>query len=203
MKKYFVLVTLIFCVSVLPASAVQLSLNPQTMNVNVGDSFTIDLIASQLGSDIIADFDIDVLYDASQASFSDYTLGTSLGDVSLFEAADFSNGEVNAGAIDLAEVSLLTDPELTTLQSGLNEILLASLTFDCIAPGTSLIEIDGSDPLLTYKVGGAGGSQLTVALGNPVQLSQTPEPGTLLLLVLGIGMVGGARVYRNRLPRKR
>lgn len=184
------------------AGAIQLHFDQSSITVDPLDMFTIDLLVSDLGvggAPSVGDFDVDILFDETQVQFEDYALGTGLGDVSLGDAWDFSWGYLGFGSIDIAEVSALSAIELNNNQ--LDQFVLATLTFSCLGSGTSFIEIDSTDPLLT--LGDADGNPLDFDLGGPVQINQTapvPEPSTILLV--GTGLLGIMGFGRKRLNKK-
>jgi hypothetical protein len=185
MKKILIIAICLLLTSFGAADAVTLSLTPSTNNILVGSTFLVDLTISDLGGENVGDFDIDVLFDSTQMSFLGYELGVSLGDASLWEALDLSWGEISNGTIDLAEVSLLSSSELAAIQT--NEFVLATLTFQCIKEGVSMISIDNSDPNFTYNVGNQNGEQMSVTIANSAAVVQeTPEPATVILLAGGL-----------------
>ena len=200
MKKILLIVICLLMASVgtatVQATSVTLSLETSTSVVDPCTYFDIDLVVSGLGNyapHSVGDFDIDILYDPTLMEFVDYSLGTYLGDVDLFEAVDLSWGEFSPGTIDLAEVSLLLPMELDWLQP--SEFILAGLTFHCLGPGVSDISIDDSDPLLTYKVGNELGGMFDVTVGEPLTITQTPEPCTILLIGTGLAGLG---IFRRK-----
>lgn len=202
MKKTFIISLCLLFASFGIAGAVSLSFNTSAINVPVSSNFSVDLMVSGLGNSSapsLGAFDVDILYNPLQMTFLSYTLGTSLGDISLLEADDWSQGALGGGRIDLAEVSYLTVAELDALQA--DSFILANLTFRCLAPGTSLIQIDASDSFLT--LGDANGDGLNFTLGQAVAVTQEgggpppiPEPSTFLLL--GSGLAGLAWFRRRR-----
>jgi len=184
------------------ASAVMLSFQQSSLAVDVGTSFSVDLIVSQSNPTAVisvGEFDIDVLYDPTQMAFTGWTLDTFLGDSYLdLEAMDLSWGDMGGGVSDLAELSLLLPDELNALQSD-SSFRLASLGFECLAAGQSIIALDAQDPYLV--VGDGLGNALPLDLGPGVEVTQggtapVPEPATMLLF--GTGLAGFAGNYLRK-----
>ncbi|MBK6738470.1 MAG: hypothetical protein IPG64_11380 [Haliea sp.] len=114
------------------AHAALLALQPFDTLAENGDTVSLDLVVSGLGNfgpDSLGAFDIFVGYDTGALSFAGYTLGNLLGRVDLFEAIDASGG-AGGGAVNIAEVSLLSATSLNTPQPG--QFVLASLRFDVL-----------------------------------------------------------------------
>lgn len=191
-----------------PAAAVVLSLEPDAALVGVGDPLSVSLVVDGLtsgGPDSLGAFDVDLRYDPTALSFTGLTLGTGLGDVDLFEALDFSLGDLGGGRVNIAELSLLEadavscflcfGPFLDDIQG--SRFSLATLTFavDSLAPGatTSLI-IDSVNALgdgfgLPLPLDAALGATVTGA--EPA--AEVPAPGTLLLLAGGLAALARRR----------
>lgn len=174
-----------------------IGLQPEMGSAGTGDSISLDLVISDLGDfgpDSLGAFDISVGFDASVLSFTSYSLGGFLGDLGLFEAIDASSGDVG-GAINVAEVSLLSIIDLDALQSA--EFTLATLTFDVtdLAVGASTQLFIMTDAILAK----ADGSSLPVSsFGSPAVIqgaASVPVPGTLLLF---LGALFGWNVVRRR-----
>ena len=95
------------------SSATLLSFSPSTNTVNVGDTFDVDVVISDLyaadGSrEIVSAFDLDVLYDSAVLNATSVTFGTFLDPLGLW----FSLQDVDlsgSGVIDIAELSLYED----------------------------------------------------------------------------------------------
>jgi len=170
------------------AHSALIGLQPATTFANTGDSISLDLVISDLGSfspDSLGAFDISVGFDASALSFTSYSLGDFLGDVDIAEAIDASGGDLG-GAVNVAEVSLLSALALDTLQPG--SFILATLNFNVID-----LEV-GMETQLSVQPGfvlaDAFGFVLSATASGPASVqggsSSVPVPGTLLLLVTSL-----------------
>jgi hypothetical protein len=186
--KHLSAVILLACLTQAPsAHATLLSLQPNATLAGTGDTVSLDLMISGLGDfgpDSLGAFDISVGYDAAVLSFAGYTLENFLGRIDLLEALDASSG-AGGGAVNIAEVSLLSAVSLNNLQPG--EFVLASLRFDVldlaagattalsVLPGALLVDATGSQLPVTRT------AQATIT-----SRASVPLPGTLLLLLGGL-----------------
>jgi hypothetical protein len=174
-------------VSTQTMASIVLGLTPSSQSAVSGDNISLNLTISGLGNGVapsLGDFDIDLGFDTTKLSFSSYTLGASLGDLSLSEAADFSLGGIG-GLINLSEVSLLSASALETLQS--SSFTLATLLFhvDSLLTGQSTVVAFDS----VNALGDGNGSPLGVEIKRNATISngaRVPEPGVLLLVMLGL-----------------
>ena len=181
----------------LSALAITIGFEPVSQIVPVGEPVSVDLVISGLGDysePSLGTFDLNITYNTAILDFTGYTLGSYLGDISLWEAVDNSGGETTPGTINLSEVSLLYPnqandpfyppgfpPYLDDIQP--SSFPLATLTFDTLAVGTSSLDIS------ITALGDAYGNPLSldVQSGN---ISPVPEPATFILFGFGLGGIG-------------
>lgn len=173
------------------ASAVTIDFSPAVpATVASGDTLSVDIVASGLGTapaDIVSAFDILVSFDSAVLTPTGFSFNTNLGDPGLFEALNNDTEGTDpfavAGLADLFEVSLLSDADLLTLQSGLGSypsVALASITFSAIADGNPNVSFVWD---AFHDVKGS----------RNVPIYPTPEPGTILLMAAGIAGLGLGR----------
>lgn len=177
------------------SSATLLSFSPSTNTVNVGDTFDVDVVISDLyaadGSrEIVSAFDLDVLYDSAVLNATGVTFGTSLGDEFFFEVFNFPPVFLSGG-VDFAAVSYLFDFELLGLQPNDN-FTLATLSFDAIGAGVSSLMFDPvAFPGVDVKGLDANRLDLSTLQGTVTVVSTAvPEPGILLLMLSGLLSLG-------------
>ena len=175
----------------LRALAITIGFEPASQIVPVGESVSIDLVISGLGDysePSLSTFDLNITYDTAILDFTDYTLGSCLGDILFGEAWDLSWGETAPGTINLAELSFLSVSELDALQP--SSFPLATLTFNTLAVGTSSLDIS------TTALGDAYGNLLSADVQSG-SISPVPEPATFILIGFGLGGIGILRRRRK------
>jgi hypothetical protein len=180
LKSGIFLLLALCCLRFPLAHAALIELQPDDLLAGPGDSLSFDLIVSGLGNggpDSLGAFDISVGFDPTKLAFTGYSLGDLLGDVGLAEAIDASAGDVG-GAVNVAEVSLLSATDLDTLQP--DSFVVATLEFDVVDLDPSVVT--QLSVLSGAVLGDAFGSQLTVTGLGSASVQGVPVPGTLLLV---------------------
>ncbi len=157
---------------VLPASATSLSINPLSLTVDVGQSFTL-AVALDSVSDLYA-FGFDLAFDPTILA------ATLVVDGSFLSGCCFNAGTIDNTAGTIVDITdTLSGPDPGVSGSG----DLALISFQALAAGTSAITLANAilldsnlqDILLVSTLRG------TVTVGS----AAIPEPGTWLLLATG------------------
>jgi hypothetical protein len=196
-RKGFLITCVVLSFLTVPAHAITISVLPASQTVSPGDTVTLQLFISNLGGQIVGDFDLNIGFDSSLLTFNSYTLGGSLGAIPA-QAFDFSLGEIGPGSLNLAEVSTLSGAALDALQS--DPFSLASIVFTVVAlsPGTSTtVRITNVNAL-----GDANGNALPVAAVESATLIRSgvttiPEPATYLSFGTGLLLLIALRWWRR------
>jgi len=181
------LLALVVVLSMGSANAMMLSIQPSTQNVEVSDIFTVDFMVSDFKPDTIAAFDLFLSYDSSILNAVSFDFGGSLGDPFFFET--FQDADLGTpGLVNIAELSLLFDFELDSLQAGM--FSLGTLTFAAIGEGISALNWE-LDPFGFIDIKDGFGDLLNVTANNgSVTVGDIsiglPEPGTFGLLLIGL-----------------
>ncbi len=180
------------------AHAVMISFNPSATTVQVGDSFSVDIVVSDLG-DVVSGFDLDVTFDDTLLAGDGASFGTLLGNLGTQAFADTI---VGADAINVAEFSFLSNMSLDALQD--DSVTLATLNFTALAAGIAelafaldaslQLNVFGSDPFSPFAFDNIGTAQITIEAA-PVIMS---EPRPLALLAAGLILLAATRRGRRR-----
>lgn len=179
------------------AWSVTLSLFPGSQTTMIGSTASVDIIISGLGEgvpDSLGVFDLDLMYDPTILSFSSAAFGDPiLGDqLDLLLLGSMVMETPSVGNINLFELSFDDPDVLDTLQAG--EFTLATVQFDAIGIGDSPLE------LFVNSLGDSFGEPLATDPAEPgnISVSEVPEPGTILLLGTGFGLIGMLALRRKR-----
>lgn len=188
------------------AHALLIEIEPDSLDVTVGDPVSLDIFARSLDTDLIGGFDIDLAFDGDQLAFNSVSFGTGLGDPDpdLFDSLVDTclGGELfcpaDLGQINLFQVSLLDSATLAALQPG-NDLLLFNIVFDTLAPGFSEVSFARTD---ISDETGLSSLQVTSTSGTTINASDdpVPVPAPSVLSLLGIGLLS---MLLARLPRMR
>ncbi len=172
------------------ASAITLSVEPTYSVINVGDTFTADLVISGLidsAPPSLGRFDIDLNYDASifsVAAVNPVSFGDQL-DFGFNGVGDSVQTENTAipGVVNLFELSFEIPFELDLFQPG--EFTLASVSFVADSFGSGTFSLAPS--LLTDSLG----NPLFAQQLNPATVEVIPVPAAVWLFATGVlGLVG-------------
>lgn len=168
-------------------------------HINVGDSTTIDMYISGLGSEILAAFDLNF-------TWADGVLG--------LNARDFSAGlaQLGAGAVldedapvagdfGILGYAVLSDADLGSFQA--DAFKVASFTLDGVSNGSTVFTL-GANPDFARNFVGRDFQTLMVDVGSlcvsvgsgDCAVGVIPEPSTYALMLLGLG--GVAALARRR-----
>jgi hypothetical protein len=153
--------------------------------VDQGDSFDLDIVIEDVMD--LAGFQFDLGFDGAVLTATAITSG------GVFDPFTFNVAEtIGANSISFAEISLLGGVDFV------GPTVLATISFDAVAAGTSALVF--SNVLLSDS----GAGSITPVTENDGEIAVTgaaPLPGTLLLMVTGLGMMGRRRFFRPSVPR--
>jgi opacity protein-like surface antigen len=182
-----------------PASAgIEVRMLPQTLNVNVGDTFQIDLQISGLGDEILSAYDLNVLFNGGLAGYHDAVFSNALGPVSdpLF-APEATDNPGNTGLLGFSE---LLDDDLAAIQP--DTVVFVSLSYTALSQGAAFFTW-GADPDFQRNVVGRDALTLDasffgtcVAIGDASCDNRVPAPATFGLA--GLALLGAGLTSRRR-----
>jgi hypothetical protein len=137
---FTILVTAFALFASVEARAVPMvTLDPSSTSFLLGQPVNVNVDISGATGNPITAYDLNVTYDSSLLSPVGVSFGLYLGDPSLFEALISDTGVNTApGVVDFAEVSLLSDADVLSLQAPANgAFTLATLQFTALQDGQS------------------------------------------------------------------
>jgi hypothetical protein len=165
-----------------PANAVMLTIVPESPTVNLGGTFSVDVVAAGLlggSAPSIGTYDLNVGYDASLLSLANVTFGNGLDVLGLGSLRDASAS--TAGLANVFELSFDSIANLDLLQP--DTFKLFTLTFNANSIGTSVFG------LTINALGDSAGNSLSAdTTGASVSVTPVPLPPTPWLLLSGFGV---------------
>lgn len=165
------------------AAPIGLELVPSETTITLGDSMLVDLNIFGLGVGIpptLGAFMIDILFDPSVLSLNNVVFGNLLGTLDVEALASYYD-DLLPGVVMLDETSFLFDVELDALQP--DTFTLATLEFNGTGLGLSVLDTGLID--LSDATGVTLSPDVTLQ-GTIVEVTGVPEPGTLILLLVGL-----------------
>jgi len=194
MIKFVVVFILTFLVvSAANSGPVTIGFSPAVTSGSVGSSVDIDVLVSGLGSGSapsLGGFDFDVTFDSAilaynSASYGDPVLGDQL-DIGGF--GSYTETTVATDSVNLFGLSYDFPADLDNFQA--DSFILATLTFDLLAAGTSPLGLNLNS--LTDSDGQALFADLISG-----SIHSVPVPSTLLLFGTGLAGLGYMRIMRK------
>lgn len=174
------------------AFAIDMSLS--SPSTNLGSKVDVELDISGLGNGTapsVGAYDVNVTFDPNVVSFDSVAFGNQLDFSSFGFLQSFDDTNAATGTLNLAEVSLESEPDLNSLQA--EDFSLATITFDTVNVGSSnvAVSLNGATGL-----GDAAGDPLTVDnfnSGSVTVNSAVPVPfgvSTNMAIVILSGVCG-------------
>ena len=184
------------------SEAVTFSLVPSTSSVQEGNSFSVDLFASDFDNPPPLGFDLNIQFDNSLLSFVNGTF--SFTPVAANEIAL----EPSGNEVDVFAFGFSGQPNIIP-ETSPGEFFFATLNFTADNPGTAAIELAGTNDIIDSTDNFIGlnapgntvnnaSVTITEATQPPPPSTRIPEPGTTAALIaLGMGVVGNELRHRH------
>ncbi len=183
------------------ATAYTLSFSPGAQSVALGNQAVVAVrIAGILPNppttigelDGLGDYDFDLSYDPAIIRYASASDGFSLGLAVGLGVVD----EPQEGRLNVSDFSWEPVPsDLLAMQS--DEMLLFTLVFDSLAPGTGLLEFKSDKKDITLGSVEGKPRTPTPSTGSITVLAPLPEPGTLALFAGALLIVVARHLHRR------
>ena len=191
MKKLFLIcamVAALACINVMPAQAtIELEFNPSDTEVEVCNTFFVDLWADIPETDATLAWGLDLVYDNTQMSWDSLIIGPDWTPPFPSTTDDGFGGFRPFG----------TGPIW-------GNVLLATLDFHCLDVGFSTLDLDVTlgdftEGFMTDQFDQNGIAIFAEWTSTPANITQTPEPATLFLMGTGLAGLAAARRRKKKL----
>ena len=176
------------------AQATVISIVPSSSLTSVGGSVSVDIVISELGSDILTGFDFDLLFDDSILSFESFVFGTDCFGFSCLDVLGFGSFQdvfdFGGGGVNIFELSFDFDEDLDLFQP--NDFVLGTFTFTGLQLGESGLEISINELAGAFVFDEFLGFDIASSLSATVENGSVtvPEPGSLILFLSGLFCLG-------------
>ena len=174
------------------SATVVLRFDPVVTTVSSGSVFDVNVRATIPQDQGLVGWGFGLLFDDQQVQLQNVVSG------SLWDLVFWPTSSTPLDPL----VSLLTPSALSPADGAVgDDVLLATLTFLCLEPGRSLLDISVADPSVDPSQGfmtAAGDYAAWSSVAATInQVNQTPEPAVVLLVLTALGAAFWMRCGRN------
>lgn len=181
------------------AQAATLDVLPSVATPAIGSTFNVTIRVSDLvgaGAPSLADFDLDVHFDASRLGYVGFTWGDAvlgdqldlahLGSLAFADESQAASGKINYFEVSYDDSALLNSTQAASFG-------LVTLTFNALVAGSAPITLS------VNSLGDVNGNALSAQVnGASVQVAPVPVPASLPLLASALLVAGGMGGRRRK-----
>jgi hypothetical protein len=186
-----------------PASAaIVVSMSPSVQSVAIGDTISVDIVISGLGTEILSAFDLNVLFNTALVGNAPGDQGISFFGAQFGSPDDFFFPTFGAGVNGAQGGSFLDDDDLAAIQTD-DSFTFMTFTWKAAADGALFLNF-GANPDFERNVVGRNALTLDasyqgacVAIGTG-SCNQVPAPATYALASLALLGCGLTSTRRRR-----